>query len=126
MYAIRSYYGFRIPEGRILRTAAQLRQEHYSALRQPLTAPPDLSHYLSTLQGAHIEFVPIPENSPIAGSSLGELNLRHHTGATVVGYVHGDSITYSVTADQALHSGDTMILLGGPDELQKVRDLLHG
>jgi len=117
---------FRVPEGRILRTAALLRQEHYSALRQPLTAPPDLSHYLSTLQGAHIEFLPIPEHSPVAGKSLGELNLRHHTGATVVGYVHGDNITYTVTAGQILQAGDTMILLGGSEELHKVKNLLQG
>nr|NIS40760.1 hypothetical protein [Desulfuromonadales bacterium] len=61
---------FKVPEGRILQTAAKLRQEHYDALLQLDSGKSDLTSYLSALQGGHIEFVKIPEKAECISRSL--------------------------------------------------------
>ena len=115
---------FKVPEGRILRTAAKLRQEHYDALLQPGAEKSDLSGYLSALQGGHIEFVKIPESAGCLGKSLAELDFRANTGATVIGLVRNEHTDYGITPGHVIENGDTLILLGDQEALNEAREFL--
>jgi len=116
---------FKVPEGRILRTAAKLRQEHYDALLQPGAVKSDLSDYLSALQGGHIEFVKVSETASCMGRSLAELDFRARTGATVIGLVRNDHTDYGITPDHVLEAGDTLILLGDQEVINLAREYLQ-
>ena len=115
-----------VAEGRTLKLLATLRQEHYGRLRSSGAAPPNLASYLSVLDGGEIEFQAVPADSPCLGRSLGELEFRSHSGATVVGLVRRERISYGANAELVLEAGDTLLLLGTPESIQKARELLHG
>ena len=116
---------FRTPEGRIFQISARLRQEHYDALLQPAAANTDLSHHLTALQGGHIEFVKIPEESVCVNQSLAQLDFRVRTGATVLGLVRNEQTDYGMTPDQVIETGDTLILLGDQDVISRAREFLQ-
>jgi CPA2 family monovalent cation:H+ antiporter-2 len=116
---------FKVPEGRILQTAAKLRQEHYDALLQPAAAKSDLSNHLTALQGGHVEFVKIPETADCINKSLVELDFRATTGATVLGLVRNDHTNYGITPDQVIEPGDTLILLGDQEAINQAREFLR-
>jgi len=116
---------FRVPEGRILQTTTRLRREHYDALLQPGATTSDLSGYLTALQGGHIEFVKIPEAADCTGKSLADLDFRANTGTTVLGLVRNDQTDYGIAPDQVIEAGDTLILLGDQDALNRARQFLQ-
>ena len=51
------------------------------------------------------------------GRSLGEINLRAQTGASVLAIRRADRYTTSPTADVALAEGDTLYLLGDDSDI---------
>lgn len=116
---------FQLPEGKILKTIASLRQEHYDALLQPAADKADLSNYLSALKGGHIEFVRIPETASCSGRSLAELNFRARTGATVIGLARGEQTDYGITPELKIEPGDTLILLGDQEAIRSAREFLQ-
>jgi CPA2 family monovalent cation:H+ antiporter-2 len=117
---------FGLAEGRILQLLATLRREHYQKFRRVEEIPPDLAGYLSVLAGGRIEFQAVPADSPCLGRSLADLAFRSHTGATVVGVVRHERTIYSPEASLHLERGDTLMLLGTEDNLERARQLLHG
>ena len=117
---------FGLAEGRILQLLATLRREHYQKFRRVEEIPPDLAGYLSVLEGGRIEFQAVPADSPCLGQSLADLAFRSHTGATVVGVVRHERTIYSPEASLRLEQGDTLMLLGTEDNLNRARHLLHG
>ncbi|TYO97473.1 Kef-type potassium/proton antiporter (CPA2 family) [Geothermobacter ehrlichii] len=117
---------FAIPEGKTLKLIASLRQEHYGGLREPAAPPADLAGYLSVLREGRIEFRPLPEGSPCLGRTLAELQFRGRTGAMVVGVVRKERILYNPAAELRLEEGDTLMLLGASEDLDRACQLLHG
>ncbi|PNU19011.1 potassium transporter KefB [Geothermobacter hydrogeniphilus] len=117
---------FAIPEGKTLKLIASLRLEHYGGLREPTVPPADLAGYLSVLEGGRIEFRPLPERSPCMGRTLAELQFRARTGTMVVGVVREERILYNPTAEFCLEEGDTLMLLGSSEDLDRAGSLLRG
>jgi CPA2 family monovalent cation:H+ antiporter-2 len=116
---------FGIAEGKIMLHLAQLRREHYSRLR-PDGLSDDEARPLSVLEGGHIEFQAVPDNSPCLGRSLAELAFRSRTGAMVMGVIRSERTLYNVPPDLCLERGDTLMLLGNAEEIRRARNLLHG
>jgi K+:H+ antiporter len=115
-----------INEGQTLKVLATLRREHYDRLRAPGAAPPNLAGYLSVLDGGRIEFQALPADSPCLGRSLGELEFRSRTGTMVVGIVRRERVHYGPSAKLVLEPGDTLLLLGTAENIQRAQKFLHG
>jgi CPA2 family monovalent cation:H+ antiporter-2 len=112
--------------GRILQLLATLRREHYQKF-PPGRGYPARSGRLSIGPGrGRIEFQAVPADSPCLGRSLADLAFRSHTGATVVGVVRHERTIYSPEASLRLERGDTLMLLGTEENLERARQLLHG
>lgn len=112
-----------LAEGRILQQIARLRGSQASGGQPEL--PPNLSGYLSVLESGRIEFQAVPDDSPCLGQSLRELDFRARSGATVVGVVRDQHINYSLPTDLRLAKGDTLLLLGQAEDLDKARAILN-
>lgn len=115
-----------ISEGRTLKILSFLRQEHQHFYGTRDRQESKLTGYLSVLEGGDIEIQAVPENSPCIGKTLAELNYRSTTGATVMGIIRSEHITYSPSADFRLETGDTLMLLGEEENFDKSRKLLSG
>lgn len=90
---------------------------------------PVVSDYLDLVtHGGGLEFrleeLEVHEGCPLAGLTVGESRIRHKTGAYVLALAHGGSITSSVSPDTRLDSGDRLIALGTPEQLESLAALL--
>lgn len=117
---------FNVPEGRVLKLLSGLRNEHHKRFRQNGTVGGNLTGYLSVLDGGEIEIQAVPDESPCIGKSLADLHFRVTTGCTVFGLVRHERVIYSPAATLQLEKGDTLMLLGEPDDILKARRFLHG
>jgi CPA2 family monovalent cation:H+ antiporter-2 len=109
-------------EGRILHALSELRQKHYSSMVHS-SAP---SHGLSVLEVGRLDYQAVPDNSPYLGASLAAIDLRRLTGVTVVGVIRQERTIYNPAGSFCIEPGDTLMLLGNTEEVQRVSELLHG
>ncbi len=104
----------------------RVRRQGYEMLRSPSLPPihqqPSIN---AALDAASTESILIEETSPTAGRSLGELNLRGESGATVIAVVRDGNTKISPGANYALAAGDSVILLGTPEKLDRAKKIFQ-
>lgn len=95
---------------RIAETAAALvkRREAFASSRQPL---PNFE-------------VPVPERSPLAGKSIGELKFWQSTGATIIAIRRGETILLSPGPYAEFQPGDILVLAGTPAAAEAAHNLI--
>lgn len=87
--------------------------------------PLDLDDVDVPLGSAIMEWVEIPEGSPITGQTIEETQLRQQTGATVA-VIQRDAETFaSPSADTVLHPEDILVVIGSRAEQQAFRNLIE-
>jgi TrkA domain protein len=59
-----------------------------------------------------IEWVPVPNESPCIGRTLGELEFRKRTGVTVIAILREPEPVSGAQADDVLQRGDTVVVVG--------------
>ena len=62
--------------------------------------------------------------SAAAGRTLGGLELRHKTGASVIAVVRGETTFPNPPADLVIEAGDDLVLVGGHSEVDAAFDRL--
>ena len=85
-----------------------------------------LAEVQQQIEGLVIEWVSLGEGSPAVGRTIGELEIRSRTGASVVAIVHGDDAEPAPGPDQELHADDVVVAVGTTEGIQQVRTLLRG
>ena len=95
---------------RIMETASALvkSQDTFAAADQPL---PNYE-------------VPIPENSPLIGQSIGALKFWQSTGGTIVAIRRGQTVILSPGPYAELYGGDVIVLVGSPAAAEAARHLV--
>lgn len=114
---------FDVPMGAIARFTEALREEGYDAIRAPAALPID-PWLIELLEHADTEWVEVP-SSVTDSPSLGALNLRAQTGGNVLVVERGASSHPNPPPTFALEAGDRLLVLGGSENLQRVRQLLE-
>lgn len=71
-----------------------------------------------------LEQATVPEDSPLAGSELAQAAIPQKTGLIVLALRRsgGSAAIYNPGPQTAINAGDTMIVLGGPEQIQKLRE----
>ena len=85
---------------------------------RPHEAPDSLP---GLLREADVETVTIAARSPAAGRLIRELELRTHTGASIVGIERGGAKIINPGPDEELQSGDLVLLLGSRAQLDSAK-----
>jgi voltage-gated potassium channel len=69
----------------------------------------------------------VPKSSPIAGSTIGELRIGERTGAMILA-IRSEEGTFDTTpsAQDRLHAGDTLIVLGTHGQISRLEDMIRG
>ncbi len=70
--------------------------------------------------------VTVPENSPLHGKSLSEVNFWHETGATVIAIARGESTTLSPGPYSAIMVNDRILFVGDISTVDIVESFLKG
>ncbi|MBL0937272.1 MAG: cation:proton antiporter [Gemmatimonadaceae bacterium] len=69
--------------------------------------------------------VRVPASSPVAGRTLGELELRSLTGAVVLAITHGDEQVLLPVGREVLRAGDVIALAGTSEAIADARRILE-
>lgn len=78
-----------------------------------------------TVAGLTIEWIRIKPESPAAGRTIGELEIRSSTGVTVVAAARGGRTLPVPGPEFRLEAEDTAVIIGRPEDMQRVYDLLR-
>ena len=74
-----------------------------------------------------LEELEIEKNSPIAGLTVIESDIRRKTGVTLIAYIKGDTEeTKPLDENTRLESGDMLIILGTREQLGEFEDMASG
>jgi CPA2 family monovalent cation:H+ antiporter-2 len=100
------------------------------ALRETLAQAPhgqtgSEGAFAPMLRSADLSKITIAEGWFAAGKLIGELRLRSESGASVVGIQRGDGRVVNPGADEELHIGDEIMLLGNQSQIAAARLLLE-
>ena len=94
-----------------------------------LITQPSVIEFLNILSGTGSNSLKLEDimydelQRPYQGKTLRELNIRQHTGATVIGFRHqSERFTFNPHGDLKFEVGDTMIIVGTEHNLQSFRD----
>ena len=116
---------YRIPINRIWQEAETVRTEHYGLLRG--TAQPDLR--LDSLKhlGIHdaLELMEIRDGARVIGMSATSLHLRRHTGVVQIAVVREGQPIYQRDSDFHYRAGDTVVLVGDRESLDRAIELFQ-
>ncbi len=85
-------------------------------------SPPDASH--DRLADLGLEVVPVPEDSPHAGSPLASLNLTRTIGVQIVGIEREGARNLNPGAHDRILAGDRLLVLGLPSQIDALNQLL--
>lgn len=86
---------------------------------------PRLVHELEIALGELvIEWVPLPDESPLIGRTIGEAEIRKRTGVTVIAIVRQPHPVAAVEPTDRLQRGDVLITVGRLDDYESFRDLV--
>jgi len=114
---------FDVPAGAIQRFTEALRDEGYDAIRAPATLPID-PWLIELLEHADTEWVEVP--MALTGEpTLGELDIRAQTGGNILVIERGETRHPNPSPAFALQGGDRLLVLGGADNLRRLRRLLE-
>jgi len=118
----RALENFDIPMGAIARFTEALREEGYGAIRAPAALPID-PWVMELLDHTDTEWVEVPfglEGRP----TLGELDIRARTGVSILVVERGEISHTNPSTEFGLESGDRLLVLGGSENLVRLRQLL--
>ncbi len=110
----------------------------YGGRRMALTAlRPHVAEFLSLVvfdegRGVEMDELRVRPDSPLAGHTLRELNLRQRFGVTVIALYHPDNASHSDIGfdlnpgpNTVLHTDDVLIVVGKHDQLARVHEGLR-
>lgn len=103
---------------------AQIRKRGYEMLRSTSIPEVQMARLHSALQDASAETVKLHQESPAVGKTLGELDLRGKTGATVIAVVHEGETKISPGAGYRLSEGDMILLSGSSKKIERAVKIL--
>lgn len=89
--------------------------------------PRDLDAVEHALDELAVEWHRMRRDSPVIGRTIGELDVRHRTGAAIVAVVGpGQTKNINPGPEQVLEADMTLVLLGERGQIHAVRRLLSG
>ena len=112
--------------GEIQRLSDQIRRELYAPITDSSADGELLSQLRRTSRMIETEWVRLTKSSTMVGKTIGDLQIRSRTGASVVAIVRGDEMLPNPEPEVALEAGDVVGILGTPDQRIAFRALAHG
>ncbi len=103
---------FHVPRNVVRAQTRLLRGEGYRMLRAPNLADGVTDAMLKALAEGTTDVFRVEPGSAADGRTLRELHLRHHTGASVIAVVRGETTFSNPSVELVLEPGDDLVLVG--------------
>jgi CPA2 family monovalent cation:H+ antiporter-2 len=111
-----------IARKRIQREVEAIRHEGYEILRLPIEPHIEMGDIAEALGAASTETLFIEPDSPAVGKTLGEMDLRKKTNATVIAAIRDGDTQINPGPNFRFESEDIIVLLGSPQEIESAVD----
>lgn len=85
----------------------------------------EIDRLQQSVAGLSIEWLEIPPDTPVAGSTIGDLEIRSSTGVTVVAVLREGRTLPVPGPDFRLEGGDTVVVVGRPADIGRIDSLLR-
>lgn len=76
------------------------------------------------IEGLVIEWLQVTDDSPLADRTIADSEVRARTGASIVALVREGEAIPAPGADDRMHAGDTVVVVGTPEAVAALDDLL--
>ena len=100
-------------------------QQIAQLMGKTLVAAPDLADLDLVFGALEIDWVTLEADSPMVGSTLGDSHLRKRTGASVIAVMRDGRAIPNPAVDLEFREGDTLLVIGSPDQAEAACDLLE-
>jgi CPA2 family monovalent cation:H+ antiporter-2 len=115
---------YRVPSNIIQNQIDLIRQEGYAMLRNPSIMGDRLARLSSILEMTVMDTYFVEPDCSVAGKTLKELDLRKHSGATIIAIARGGHAKTNPEPDYTIEAGDILVLLGSHAQLNEAVKLL--
>lgn len=78
------------------------------------------------IEGLAIDWITVPDDSPVVGATIAEGAFRTRTGASIVAAMRGDSTLAAPGPEHRFEAGEVVVAVGTTDGLAQLRALLVG
>jgi CPA2 family monovalent cation:H+ antiporter-2 len=120
----RVLHEYHVPSNVIANQIQLVRFGGYKMLRGISLDQENLGRIASLFAGATVDNILIEPNSPAAGKSLRELDIRKNTGATVIAIARDGAANTNPGPDFTLQADDIVVLLGAHRDLDEAVKVL--
>ncbi|MDJ1182524.1 cation:proton antiporter [Roseofilum casamattae] len=103
-----------------------IHQERYQSVRPDSMVSIQQKWIADATESLHHEWVVVDQTSSLDWMTLTATDIRHLTGVTVMAIQQGDDLLYYPKKQITLRSGDQLLVVGEPDEINAFRDLVEG
>lgn len=117
---------YRFPANLILEMVDRIRSGSYTALRNIEFQKRHLFEKCEWLPEVEIDGYRVPEGSQLAGQSIGELQIRKKTGATVIAVRRGPEVFTSPEPGFRFRQGDIILFTGETRGMEKALSYFRG
>jgi monovalent cation:H+ antiporter-2, CPA2 family len=117
---------YHIPINVIMQQVNLLRGESYRYLRAEEGSQVAFTHLDELLSARLTDTFYIGEENHFIGKTIGEINLRNKTEATIIAIVRKGSTISTPTANEILRTSDTLVITGSHKAVDTAFDLLAG
>jgi CPA2 family monovalent cation:H+ antiporter-2 len=114
----------RIPATEIQRRTESLRQELFQPTGDLAADYATLGQLRSAEEQFELEWVRLPATSRLAGRTIGAAEIRHRTGASIVGILHEGQLTTNPGPDCRLEAEDLLAIIGTATARDRFRQRL--
>lgn len=105
------------PMGQVQQYIDTVRKDSYDTTYTGLEEVHLLDQLVATVRGLEIAWRAVEEDSPLAGSTLAEANVRAQTGASVIALVRNHQVQANPKSSTVFQAGDLVGLIGEPDQI---------
>ena len=112
-----------VPRDRIESFISDVRADGYQMLRSSSTITGTLPDLVRHIPEISITAVTVELGSPLAGTTLGEINLRKRYNLLVLAIRRGEEIVTGLSGESRIEAGDTAIIYARPQDIAKGADL---
>lgn len=85
----------------------------------------ELAQLQQRIEGLAIDWLPLRDDSPYAGRTIGDARVRTRTGVSVVAVLRGEEAVPAPGPDLEIEGGDYLVVVGTTRGIEEVVELLH-
>lgn len=116
---------FLIPRDRIEGLITEIRSDTYQMLRNPKELPSTLSDLIYRMSNVSIVTYTIEPGSPVAGRTLGDINLRKRFDVLILAILRGQRTITNPGGETELRPHDIVVVQGMPEPVARASTLFQ-